>query len=151
VILDPKTSRKIFELARDQQEELEMPDDQDEGDDADPVVPDLQPRMRIVDDISDASDNEGAEQMSDDGDAEDMFVSPGFHGIERGTYVNQQLDSGDIQALDTLLPANSGERRTLADVIFSKLHDSQSGNVTVIQKVQQGLSPTTPAHQLCRL
>ncbi|KIJ19847.1 hypothetical protein PAXINDRAFT_126034 [Paxillus involutus ATCC 200175] len=129
VILDPKTSRKIFELARDQQEELEMPDDQDEGDDADPVVPDLQPRMRIVDDISDASDNEGAEQMSDDGDAEDMF----------------QLDSGDIQALDTLLPANSGERRTLADVIFSKLHDSQSGNVTVIQKVQQDKEHPDPA------
>ena len=29
VILDPKTSRKIFELARDQQDELEMPDDEE--------------------------------------------------------------------------------------------------------------------------
>ncbi|KAF8845593.1 Bystin-domain-containing protein [Paxillus ammoniavirescens] len=129
VILDPKTSRKIFELARDQQVELEMPDDQDEGDDADPAAPDLQPRMRIADDMSDTSDNEAAEQMSDNGDAEDMF----------------QLDSGDIQALDTFLPANSGERRTLADVIFSKLHDSQSGNVTVIQKVQQDKEHPDPA------
>ncbi|KIL00460.1 hypothetical protein PAXRUDRAFT_129826 [Paxillus rubicundulus Ve08.2h10] len=127
VILDPKTSRRIFELARDQQEELGMPDDQDEEDDADPVA--LQPRIRIADDILDPSDNEGAEQTSDDGDAEDMF----------------QLDSGDIQALDTLLPANSGERRTLADVIFSKLHDSQSGNVTVIQKVHQDKEHPDPA------
>lgn len=30
MILDPKTSRRIFELARDQQDEFEMPDDEPE-------------------------------------------------------------------------------------------------------------------------
>ncbi|KAJ2916465.1 hypothetical protein MD484_g3948, partial [Candolleomyces efflorescens] len=30
VTLDPKTSRRVFELAKEQQDELEMPDDSDE-------------------------------------------------------------------------------------------------------------------------
>ena len=29
MILDPKTSKRIFQLARDQQDELEVPDDED--------------------------------------------------------------------------------------------------------------------------
>lgn len=32
MILDPKTSKKIFELAKDQQDELEMPEDKVEMD-----------------------------------------------------------------------------------------------------------------------
>ncbi|KAI9575032.1 Bystin-domain-containing protein [Boletus coccyginus] len=129
VILDPKTSRKIFELARDQQEELEIPDDEDNEDNEAVDSCNLQPRMRTEDDMSDQSDSEEAEEMSDGDDAETMF----------------QLDSVDIQALDTLLPPNSGERRTLADVIFSKLENSKLGNVTVIQKVQQDKERPDPA------
>jgi hypothetical protein len=33
----------------------------------------------------------------------------------------QEIDEGDIQALDVLHSSNAGERRTLADLIFSKL------------------------------
>ena len=140
VILDPKTSRKIFELARDQQEELEMPDDEDDDEDeaADPRS--LQPRMRTADGLYDESDSEEAEEMSDGGDAETMFVSLSRCRSDRPSHVKQQLDSVDVRALDTLLPPNSGERRTLADVIFSKLENSKTGNVSVIQKVQQGYS-----------
>ncbi|KAF8121346.1 Bystin-domain-containing protein [Boletus edulis] len=130
VILDPKTSRKIFELARDQQGELEMPDDEDDEDDTGAAGSrNLQPHMRTTDDLSDQSDYDEIEEMSDGSDAEAMF----------------QLDSVDAQALDTLLPPNSGERRTLADVIFSKLENSKSGNVTVIRKVQQDKQHPNPA------
>lgn len=140
VILDPKTSRKIFELARDQQEELKMPDDRDDDDNEVADSSKLQLQMRTADDLSDQSDSEEAEEMSDDGDAEAMFVSWLSCRSDRASHVKQQLDSADVHALDTLLPPNSGERRTLADVIFSKLENSKSGNVTVIQKAQQGPS-----------
>ncbi|KAF8556261.1 Bystin-domain-containing protein [Imleria badia] len=129
VILDPKTSRKIFELARDQQEELEIPDDDDDDDNEAADSSNMQPQMRTADDLSDQSDNDSAEETSDGGDAEVMF----------------QLDSVDIHALDTLLPPNASERRTLADVIFSKLENSKPGNVTVIQKVQQDKEHPDPA------
>lgn len=46
VILDPKTSRRIFELAKDQQEEFEMPDDQIQGEN--PAF--TTPRVPIPDD-----------------------------------------------------------------------------------------------------
>ncbi|KAG6331256.1 hypothetical protein ID866_7831 [Astraeus odoratus] len=121
VILDPRTSQKIFELARDQQDELDIPDDQDETDvDADAR---MQLRSRAGGAMSDESEDEGEpEDMSDMGDVEEMF----------------QIDSGDIQALDTLLPANTGERRTLADIIFSKLdQEKQTDDVAIVQRVQQ--------------
>ena len=143
VILDPKSSRKIFELARDQQEELDIPDD-DDNEVADSS--NLQSKMRTADDMSDQSDNDEAEEMSDGGDAEAMFVSSIHCCSDQVSHVKQQLDSVDIHALDTLLPPNAGERRTLADDIFSKLENSKPGNVTVIQKVQQGCSPLGLLH-----
>lgn len=130
-ILDPKTSRKIFELARDQQEELEIPDHpSDEQDGHDDLAERLQDRSWRDDASSDESDEEGTEISSEVDDAQEMF----------------QLDSEDIQALDTFLPANNGERRTLADVIFSKLDQkNQSDDVAVVQKVQQDEERPDPA------
>ncbi|KAI6004177.1 Bystin-domain-containing protein [Pisolithus albus] len=130
VILDPKTSRKIFELARDQQDELEVPDDETE--ETSPHADTrLQPRSRPDDALSeDSEEEETREDMSDMGDAEDMF----------------QLDSTDMQTLDTLLPANIGERRTLADVIFSKLESAKRPDgVAVVQKVHQDRECPDPA------
>lgn len=43
--------------------------------------------------------------------------------------------------MSALLPPNSGERRTLADVIFAKLDNPETSTVATIQKVQQGSSP----------
>ncbi|KAH7930048.1 Bystin-domain-containing protein [Leucogyrophana mollusca] len=122
VILDPKTSKRIFELARDQQEELEMPEDETEPQD------DQRTKPRSIED-GDESEDEMDDDISDYGDAEEMF----------------KLDSGDVQTLDTLLPANSGDRRTLADVIFAKLESGQTGNAAVIQKVQQDKEHPDPA------
>lgn len=48
--------------------------------------------------------------------------------------VAQDIDEGDIRALDTLLPPNAGERKTLADMIFAKLDfDSGANQTTVIR------------------
>jgi hypothetical protein len=38
--------------------------------------------------------------------------------------------------MDALLPSNSGERRTLADIIFSKI---DSGEAVVGQKAHRGM------------
>lgn len=44
--------------------------------------------------------------------------------------------------MEAMLPPNSGERRTLADLIFAKMDSAESpqasSNPAVIQKVQQG-------------
>lgn len=116
-------SRRIFELARDQQEEIDMPEDEPEHEDE---RENFKPRVQFADDGDDDSDDD---DMSDNGDAEDMF----------------QLDSGDIQALDALLPSNSGERRTLADIIFAKLESGETNGVNVMQKVQQDQEHPDPA------
>ena len=38
-----------------------------------------------------------------------------------------------MKALDAMLPANAGERRTLADIIFSKLDNLESGQTASAQ------------------
>ena len=50
------------------------------------------------------------------------------------------MDEGDLRTLDALLPANAGERRTLADIIFSKLESGEEEKTTTIQKTQRGAS-----------
>jgi essential nuclear protein 1 len=50
------------------------------------------------------------------------------------------VDEGDLRTLDALLPSNAGERRTLADIIFSKLEgaEEEEEKTTAIQKTQRG-------------
>jgi hypothetical protein len=45
-----------------------------------------------------------------------------------------------MEALDTFLPANAGERKTLADLIFAKLDSGEVVSTATIQKVRQGAS-----------
>ena len=56
----------------------------------------------------------------------------------------QEVDEGDMKTLDALLPANAGERRTLADIIFAKLDSLEAGKTTVIHKSHQGMSLPSP-------
>ena len=66
VILDPKTSRRVFELARDQQEELEeLDDDDDEDDDSEE-----QPKFRQPRDDDDTSEDD----MDQEGDEEEEYA-----------------------------------------------------------------------------
>jgi hypothetical protein len=47
----------------------------------------------------------------------------------------QQIDPEDIAVMDSMLPANGGERRTIADMIFAKL---ESDDTSAVKKVHQG-------------
>ncbi|KAF5363856.1 hypothetical protein D9756_000596 [Leucocoprinus leucothites] len=125
VILDPKTSRKIFELARDQQDELEMPDD-DEASDGGSKAAFMQLRSYSID---------------DDDDEEE----PTFDDAEEVEEEELEIDEEDLHTLGALLPANSGERRTLADVIFAKLDGAEGNATAAIQKVQQDRERPDPA------
>ncbi|TFY50804.1 hypothetical protein EVG20_g11320 [Dentipellis fragilis] len=119
VILDPKTSKKIFELAKSQQEELAEPDEEEVLDDDF-----TRPRLR---DLEEADDEDGDEY-------------PGFIDIDEEEH-ELQIDSGDIKALDSLLPPNAGERKTLADMIFAKLGSAGTGTA-VIQPSAEGRAHT---------
>ncbi|KAF9821035.1 hypothetical protein IEO21_01012 [Rhodonia placenta] len=120
VILDPKTSRRIFELARDQQEELGEWDDEEQDDADDEGRPNFSvPRAQNFED-EDEDDLERYEQDDYEEEVEEI-----------------EVDEGDMKTLDALLPANAGERRTLADIIFSKIEDMESGKTTVIRKTTQ--------------
>ncbi|KIM45939.1 hypothetical protein M413DRAFT_440994 [Hebeloma cylindrosporum] len=125
VILDPKTSRRIFELARDQQNELEIPDDLDVEQDIDEDRM-SKPRMQVTF----GEDDEDDERNSEDGEE-----------IEK----EYEIDAGDMEALDTFLPANAGERKTLADLIFAKLDSGEVVSTATIQKVHQDRDAPDPA------
>jgi len=56
-----------------------------------------------------------------------------------------EIDSGDMETLDALLPANAGERRTLADIIFSKLESGERENPAIIKKSHQDHGKPDPA------
>ncbi|KAJ3734498.1 Bystin-domain-containing protein [Lentinula guzmanii] len=120
-VLDPKTSRRIFELAKIQQEEL---DASDTGDGSSEGYEQL---ARDIDEDDDEGDGIDDEDVGED--AEEIF----------------EIDSGDMEALDTFLPHNSGERKTLADIIFAKLDNNAQQNPAVIQKIQQDRSKPDPA------
>ncbi|KAL4241244.1 bystin family protein [Abortiporus biennis] len=120
-ILDPKTSRRIFELARVQQEELEV--SEDEADD------DFENKDAFTVPRAPAADDDDLGGFDEDDDLEEEIEE-----IE--------VDENDLRTLDALLPANSTERRTLADIIFSKLENGESDKLNVIQKVEQ--DPNAP-------
>ncbi|KZV85656.1 Bystin-domain-containing protein, partial [Exidia glandulosa HHB12029] len=102
VIIDPKTSRKIFELAKDQQDELRASDDDDSSDD----------RMaRPRDVVHDDSDDDWGSDKD----------------VDEEIYEELEIDEADMHALDALIPSNSGERRTLADMILNKLDEAENG------------------------
>lgn len=70
--MDPRTSRRIFELARDQQDELAMPDDQDDHSTQDERASHLsRPRTIDEDDDDDDVDSDNAEDVED---IEEIFV-----------------------------------------------------------------------------
>ncbi|KDR83487.1 hypothetical protein GALMADRAFT_219315 [Galerina marginata CBS 339.88] len=122
VILDPKTSRRIFELAKDQQDELDMPKDAEVAEEEMEVE---RPRMQVT---------------FDDEDDEDHFDNTG-EDIEE----EYEIDAGDMETLDALLPSNAGERKTLAELIFAKLDSGEVTSTAAIQKVHQEREAPDPA------
>ncbi|KAK2466404.1 hypothetical protein APHAL10511_002046 [Amanita phalloides] len=126
VVLDPVSSKRVFELAKAQQGELEIPDDDEDV----PQSPGnlSKPRLQVEDE-------------DDDEDDDDLSIDEGPGDIEE----ELQIDSEDLKTLDTLLPHNVGERRTLADIIFAKIASGESSNAAVIHKVKQDKENPDPA------
>lgn len=114
VVLDAKTSRKIFDLAKDQQEELDMVDDEgaDEGSD-------LEDNIRS----SERMDTKRAARApimedSDEDEHEDEYPDEEYEELE--------IDPEDMTALDALMPSNVETRKTLADMIMEKLNAAEA-------------------------
>ncbi|KIJ26986.1 hypothetical protein M422DRAFT_216042 [Sphaerobolus stellatus SS14] len=126
VLLDPKTSQRIFELAKDQQDELESLPDDDDGEFADETQEKYREQPRI-----------------DEDEEEEETFSEG--SVDAEEYAEFEIDEGDIQTLGALLPSNAGERRTLADIIFSKLENQeQHGGLNIEAAPEQQQRQSTP-------
>jgi essential nuclear protein 1 len=135
--LDPKTSERIFELAKDQQQEIYLPEDHAE-EEPNPSATSL-PRSHAFD--ADDDDDEMEVNENEGDDAEEMLVSSGCIELFRSqSYIplQQQIDSGDLDTMDAMLPPNAVQRRTLADLIFAKLESTDADNPAVIKKIRQG-------------
>ena len=73
IFLDAKTSKRIFELAKEQQDEIEVPDDYDEVVEAQRLAL-SRPRIQTMDMDDDDSDNEDLEDVEEVDDVEETFV-----------------------------------------------------------------------------
>ncbi|KAH7343520.1 Bystin-domain-containing protein [Rhizoctonia solani] len=109
--LDTRMSRKIFDLAKDQQEELDLVDD--EGIDRD------------VDEEADSDEQLNAAQTAripttQDSDEEDENEYP------EEEYEELEIDPEDMTTLDALMPSNVETRKTLADMIMEKLNAAET-------------------------
>ena len=126
-------------MALDQQEESE----EDDFGFLDVAASDKKaPRpTQLIDEDDEEDDDEGMAPFDDedvDLDAELELVS--FSEFDRAVIsfdFEQQVDPDDMKTMDALLPTNQVERRTLADMIFSKLGEVEAGQKTVI-KVGRG-------------
>ncbi|KAF9779542.1 cell adhesion protein byn-1 [Thelephora terrestris] len=127
--LDPKTSKKIFELALDQQEESE----EDDFGALDVTTFDrTAPRPTKQIDEDDDEDDEGMAPFDDE-------------DIDLDAELELQVDPDDMKTMDALLPTNQVERRTLADMIFSKLNEVGAGQKVVIKVGRDPDLPPDPA------
>lgn len=136
--MDPKTSRRIFELARDQQDELGEKDLDDEDEDDDQHDLSI-PRATLPADDDDLDD---LDQYEDKDDEEiEEIVSKIFNLMTHLDDIrSQEVDEDDMKALDVMLPTNAGERRTLADIIFSKLDNLEAGKPDAALEKRHGTS-----------
>ncbi|CAE6406218.1 unnamed protein product [Rhizoctonia solani] len=108
--LDERTSRKIFDLAKDQQEELDLVD---EG-----GVEDAEEESDSVEQLDNTrSARSPAAQYSDDDD-ENEYPEEEYEELE--------IDPEDMTALDALMPSNVETRKTLADMIMEKLNAAEA-------------------------
>ena len=137
VILDPKTSRRIFELARDQQDELEISDEvegtSDDGDKS--AFTTLRPP------IDEDNDEESNTDLDGETGEEEFVSDSNFTFRAYDSQDPKKIAEEDLHTLGALLPENSYERRTLADVIFSKLDNAKGNATAAIQRVKQGALP----------
>ncbi|KAG8694530.1 snoRNA-binding rRNA-processing protein [Ceratobasidium sp. 395] len=109
VVLDAKASRAIFDLAKDQQQELDLADSEDSEEDSEQEREDIGVHSRNSLDASRAL----VSGNSDDEDEDDY---------PEEEYEELEIDPEDMTALDALMPPNVETRKTLADMIMEKLN-----------------------------
>ncbi|CAE6465368.1 unnamed protein product [Rhizoctonia solani] len=127
--LDTRTSRKIFDLAKDQQEELDLVDDEgSERDIEDETESDEQlkaartARVPAIQDSDDEDENEYPEEE----------------------YEELEIDPEDMTTLDALMPSNVETRRTLADMIMEKLNAAEAAvEGTETKKIRISAKPNS--------
>jgi len=140
VILDPKTSRRIFELAKDQQDELDMPEDEEVPEENDDERMEVMSRPRTQTRFEDDGDEDGRiDNTGEDIEEEYVGTTQTRLSLSSSDCQGQEIDAEDMQTLDALLPTNAGERQTLADLIFAKLDGGEVTSTATIQKVYQGI------------
>ncbi|QRV72652.1 Bystin [Ceratobasidium sp. AG-Ba] len=108
VVLDAKASRAIFDLAKDQQEELDLVDDEGPGEQSDEEREPINSRSLDPSKFSRAP----ASDTSDEDDEE----------YPEEEYEELEIDPEDMTALDAFMPSSVETRKTLADMIMEKLN-----------------------------
>jgi len=119
-------------LARDQQDELEMPDD---------ACDDKSAFTTLRPPIDEDDDEESDIDFDREEEEEELVSDSDFTFRVLGLQNPKKIDEEDLHTLGALLPENSHERRTLADIIFSKLDNAADNATAAIQRVQQGALP----------
>ncbi|KAJ2851271.1 snoRNA-binding rRNA-processing protein [Coemansia brasiliensis] len=114
--VDPKTSRRLLEIAREQQEEIEA----EEGGDQYPDFPEDEAA-----ELSDESD-EGKEYSEDEYD-----------------YEEEELEGEDAAIFEKFMPSAPRERQNLADIIMAKIKQHEI-NSTETEKPSSDARPTPP-------
>ncbi|KAG8816684.1 snoRNA-binding rRNA-processing protein [Serendipita sp. 399] len=122
-LLDSKTSRKILQLARDQQEELELKEE---------LAVDISEEKRIQ--KPQYRDAVLTESEDEDGEVPDA-------PSDEEVYEEIDIDEEDLNALDKFLPSDVTERKTLADIIFEKLQEAENGEQEPQVRFEKGTRP----------
>ncbi|KAG8752796.1 snoRNA-binding rRNA-processing protein [Ceratobasidium sp. 423] len=127
--LDARTSRKIFDLAKDQQEELDLVDDEgsekdveDEAESDEQLKTARTARIPSIQDSDDEGENEYPEEE----------------------YEELEIDPEDMTTLDALMPSNVETRKTLADMIMEKLNAAEAAiEGTETKKIRISAKPNS--------
>ncbi|KAJ2588526.1 snoRNA-binding rRNA-processing protein [Coemansia sp. RSA 1722] len=105
--VDPKTSKRLLQMAREQQDEVDA-----EGNGKD-----------YAEFPSDDSDREG--DMSGNSDLED----DGEEEYEEEEYEDEELDGSDAKIFEKFMPEAPRERQNLADLIMAKIKQHESAKL----------------------
>ncbi|CEL59812.1 putative protein C13G1,09 OS=Schizosaccharomyces pombe (strain 972 / ATCC 24843) GN=SPBC13G1.09 PE=1 SV=1 [Rhizoctonia solani AG-1 IB] len=119
--LDARTSRKIFDLAKDQQEELDLVDE-DGGPEDTEEASDSAEQLNAAR----SARYQNNQDSDDEGEDENEYPEEEYEELE--------IDPEDMTTLDALMPSNVETRKTLADMIMEKLNAAEAATEGVESK-----------------
>ncbi|ORZ15779.1 Bystin-domain-containing protein [Absidia repens] len=128
--LDPKLSKKILNIARQQQEQIERSQEDEE---------ELPKKSGLSKKSGSSSNNKshplGFNPSDDELDEADMY----------GDYEELEIDEEDAGVLDKFLPSAPKERRTLADIIMDKINEKNAADERKMGGVEEEENTLSPA------